>query len=37
MHRMSWECMGMLQVYHDPRITVTDDSVWVFGHMRPPV
>jgi integrase len=35
MHRMGWESMGMLQVYYDPRITVTDDSIWFFGHMRP--
>ena len=37
MHRMGWESDGMLRVYYDPRITVTDDSGWFFDHMRPRV
>jgi hypothetical protein len=36
MHRMGWESDGMLRVYYDPRIAVTDDSGWVFAHMLPP-
>jgi integrase len=28
MHRMRWESDGMLRIYYDPRITVTDDSGW---------
>jgi hypothetical protein len=35
MHRMGWESPGMLRVYYDPRITVTDDSGWFLAHMRP--
>jgi integrase len=35
MHRMGWESEGMLRVYYDPRITVTDDSGWFFAHLRP--
>jgi hypothetical protein len=35
MHRMGWESDGMLRVYYDPRIAVTDDSGWFFAHMRP--
>jgi integrase len=35
MHRMGWESEGMLRVYYDPRIAVTDDSGWFFAHMRP--
>jgi hypothetical protein len=37
MHRMGWESDGMLRVYYDPRIAVTDDSGWFFAHMRPPL
>jgi hypothetical protein len=37
MHLMGWESEGMLRVYFDPRITVTDDSGCFFGHMRPQV
>jgi hypothetical protein len=36
-HRMGWESDGMLRVYYDPRIAVTDDSGWFFAHMRPPI
>jgi hypothetical protein len=35
MHRIGWEIEGMLRVYYDPRIIVTDDSGWIFAHMRP--
>jgi hypothetical protein len=35
MHRMGWESAGVLRVYYDPHITVTDDSGYVFAHMRP--
>jgi integrase len=31
MHRMGWESDGMLRVYYDWRITVTDDSGWFFA------
>jgi integrase len=37
MHRTGWESDGMLRVYYDPRIPVTDDSGWFFAHMRPPI
>jgi hypothetical protein len=35
LHRPGWESEGMLRVYYDPRIIVTDDSGWFFAHMRP--
>jgi hypothetical protein len=31
---MLWESLGMLQVYYDLRITVTDALGWLFAHMR---
>jgi hypothetical protein len=34
MHRIG-ESEGMLRVYYDPRIIVTDDSGWLIAHIRP--
>jgi hypothetical protein len=35
LHRMGWESEGMLRVYYDPLIVVTDDSGWFFANVRP--
>jgi hypothetical protein len=32
---MGWESDGMLRVYYDPRIAITDESGWFFRSYAP--
>lgn len=34
MHHLGWASQSMGSVYYDPRIQVTDDSEFFFGHLR---